>query len=795
MELTNGHNGKENDFIQITDLFSLYISKWRWVLLSVLVCLFVAGAYLLVTMPVYQRTASIMIKEDRNGQSIDGSVALNLSDIGLVQSNVNIANEVIMFQSPDIIYAMINRLHLDNTYIRPGFFRGTLLYGSTLPCSITFCDLDKNSAAGLEITPIEGNKLAVSNFILDKEELEGELVATFGDTIASPLGKIVFQKNDYYTGEFDFPIRISHSGSSAAVEEFRKKLTVSLHDKNSTVIDLTFNDLNSERTIDELKTIINIYNEFWMKDKNEITFSTNDFINERLRMIEEDLSNVDNIITNYKSSQRVPDIHASAAYTLQLAGENERQIVELNNQSMVSKYLLNYLKNSQDKLLPANVGLKETSIQTQLATYNQLQLQRGRLVESSSEENLMVKDIDQQLKELRGAIINSLENYVSSLDLQIASAEKNRDQLNSRISSNPRQAGHLLTAERQQKVKEGLYLYLLQKKEENEISQAFIPYNTRMVMEPEFGGKDIPSAPRKLHILLAALLLGLILPLGIIFLKESLNTKIRGRKDLEGLSAPYVGEIPLVIKEKKFGFLRSLFPQKETETPFVDIVVKEHNRDVINEAFRVVRTNIEFMQTDKNQSTVIMVTSANVNSGKTFIASNLATSFAIKGKKVIALDLDLRKSTLSKTFISHTAPQGVVDYLRGKEKDYHKLLNHQTLDILPTGVMPPNPAELLATPQLEKLIGELRKEYDYIFIDCPPVEIVADADIVKPWADMTLFVIRANLLEKEILPDIERYYTENHFNHMVIALNGTEAVGHYGYKYGYYKSRYGYYGK
>ena len=201
------------------------------------------------------------------------------------------------------------------------------------------------------------------------------------------------------------------------------------------------------------------------------------------------------------------------------------------------------------------------------------------------------------------------------------------------------------------------------------------------------------------------------------------------------------------------------------------------------------------MQTDKNQSTVIMVTSANVNSGKTFIASNLATSFAIKGKKVIALDLDLRKSTLSKTFISHTASQGVVDYLRGKEKDYHKLLIHQTLDVLPTGVMPPNPAELLATPQLEKLIGELRKEYDYIFIDCPPVEIVADADIVKPWADMTLFVIRANLLEKEILPDIERYYTENHFNHMVIALNGTEAVGHYGYKYGYYKSRYGYYGK
>ena len=781
----------KRDEVLLQDIFSIYLSNWKWILLSLFICLAIGTYHILTTPPSYKCTSSLLIKQDKDGQSLLGDVAMSMTDIGLSQFKINTSNVIMTFQTPDIIHTVIQRLHLNDSYTVKGTFRDEILYGSTLPFTLSFIDMPNHGEGNLVACLKSDSLVHLTNFAIGDSLFKEEYTVHMGDTILSPLGRISVQRNNYYTGDsFTRPIQIAHISAYDAIGEFKEKLSVSLRDKMGTVFDLSFTDQSRERAIDVLKMVTNVYDEFWMQDKNKVTLSTVNFITQRLRILEDDLNSVDGEIATYKSSQRIPDIQATASYDLSLAGENERNLQQHANELTVAQYLLNFLKENKDKLMPANVGVTEQSIQSQIAEYNKLTLQRSRFVESSSEENLLVKDIDNQLVALRGAIISSVENYITALQLQLNSYETNRHEINSRISSNPRQAGHLLSAERQQKVKEGLYLFLLQKKEEFEISQAFTAYDTRVIMEPEYGGGDKPFSPNKKNVLALALLLGLAIPFVILYVRELLNTRVRGRKDLESLTIPYVGEIPLVSQKNHispFSFLR-----KEETDEEVELVVKPQSRDIINEAFRVIRTNTEFMCKEDGAAT-IMITSANINSGKTFISSNLALSFAINGKRVIALDLDLRKATLSKTF-DCPRHHGVVDYLSGNEKDFHGLIVHQTLDILPAAKLPPNPAELLTSNHLGDLITELRKEYDYIFIDCPPVEIVTDADIIKQWADMTLFVVRANLLEKAILPDIEKYYTDKRFNKLAIVLNGTESIGHYGYKYGYYKGKYGYYG-
>lgn len=786
------HIAKPKDDILLQDIFSIYISKWKWILLSVALCLAIGVYHILTTAPLYKCSSSVLLKQDKDGQALLGNVAMSMTDIGLSQININTSNVIMTFQTPDITHAVVQRLHLNDKYTVKGTFRDELLYGSTLPYTISFVDMPYQGAGTL-VAQLEKGIITLSDFKVGEEVLPEKLSVTFGDTIDSPMGKITVVKNQFYQGEEEFtkPIYISHISSYAAIGEFQGKLGVALRDKMGTVFDLTFTDQSRERAIDALKMVINVYDEFWMQDKNQVTLSTVDFITQRLRLLEDDLSSVDSEIASYKSSQRIPDITATAHYDLTMAGENERKLQQSNNELSVARLLLNFMKNSKDKLLPANVGITEQSIQSQIAEYNKLTLQRGRFVENSSEDNLLVKDIDNQLAALRGAIVSSVENYIAALQLQLESYESNKHEINSRISSNPRQAGHLLSAERQQKVKEGLYLFLLQKKEEFEISQAFTAYDTRVIMQPEYGGGDAPFSPNNRNVIVLALLLGLVIPFAVLYLKELMNTRVRGRKDLEVLSVPYVGEIPLYSQENRLNFFP--FLRKEDSNAPVELVVKPQSRDVINEAFRVIRTNTEFMCKEGGAAT-IMVTSANINSGKTFISSNMAMSFSINGKRVVAIDLDLRKETLSKTF-DCKGKRGVVEYLSGQESDYKKLIIHKELDILPGGHLPPNPAELLTSAKLGELIASLRKDYDYIFIDCPPVEIVTDSDIIKQYADLTLFVVRANLLEKSILPDIEKYYQEKRFEHLAIVLNGTESVGHYGYKYGYYKSKYGYYGE
>ena len=391
---------------------------------------------------------------------------------------------------------------------------------------------------------------------------------------------------------------------------------------------------------------------------------------------------------------------------------------------------------------------------------------------------------------MREAILISLDNLINTLTAQIDLLKQNEQETKDLIAASPEQAKYLLSVERQQKVKESLYLFLLQKREENELSQTFTAYNTRVINPP--AGSPLPTEPKKGSILLMALAVGLFLPVVVLFMMEMMDTTVRSRKDLEGLNIPFVGEIPLYEPKKKH-----LLPQ-HAETA---VVVREKGRDVVNESFRIVRTNLEFMDGGKTAGRTIMITSMNPGSGKTFISLNLALSFAIKGKRVLAIDLDMRRKSLSDA-VDKKAKTGISNYLAEQVDALDDIILrhplHANLDVIPVGTIPPNPTELLFSKRLESMLAELRKEYDLILIDCPPSEIVADVAIVNEFVDVMLFIVRAGLFERSMLPDLDNFYTSRKYKNMSLVLNATKArhaQQYYGKYYGKYYGHKYYYDK
>lgn len=773
-----------DDFIRIQDLFYLCLGKWYWFVISLAVTIGVAVIYLLTTPPVYTRSASQLIKEDSKGNSISDAAGV-LSDIDLFQTSTNVNNEMQSLQSPAVMLDVVKRLHLDISYYMDGGFYKKVLYGQVCPYMVSFNDLRDNESIAFTINPTKNGQVKLSDFSHDGEDIDGEVTSMLNDTVDTPVGKL-FIKSINDSLNYEAPVFVSRIGYQDATENYASNLSVSLNDEKSTVINLSFKDVCIQRAEDVLNTVIAIYNENWIKDKNQIAVSTSQFINERLGVIEQELGNVDENISSYKSEHLLPDVQAAASMYMAQSSETNTQILALNTQLSMARYIRNYLTNatSENQLLPANSGIESTGIEQQIANYNTAQLRRNDLVANSSEKNPLVVDMDQSLENMRHAIITSIDNHITTLNTQLRSLQQSEQQTTARIAANPTQGKYLLSVERQQKVKEALYLFLLQKREENELSQAFTAYNTRVITPPS--GSMIPTAPVKKNIALVAIALGLLIPVVIIFIRENMNTKVRGRKDLESLSLPFAGEIPLAASGKK---------KSETAK---SIVITQGNRDIINEAFRVLRTNLEFMLDVKTdgKASVTLFTSFNPGSGKTFLTMNTAATIALKGKRVLVIDGDLRHGSASAYLGS--LYKGLSDYLGKREKSLNDLIQENPdcpgFFLLPAGTIPPNPTELLAEPLFKETIEQLRGYYDYIFIDCPPIDIVADTQIIEKLADHTIFVVRAGLLERDMLPELQRMYDGKRFKNMTLLLNGTEGGGNrYGYRYGYrYEYKYGY---
>ena len=782
--------------MSIKDFFYLCLAKWRWFVLSLVVVLGVAVLYLLTTPPVYTRSTSLLLKFEQGPRSSITDAAGVLGDLNLFQSYTNVNNEILSLQSPALMTEVVKRLGLNVNYSTDGTFHKEVLYGLARPYEVEFEGFADNVGVSFTITPEDDGTLTLDHFRLDGDKYRGEVTAYIDSLTSTPIGTLtVRQLVPSDTTVLGKPVYVSRSGYASAGKAYAKKLVVGQSDDESTVIDLSIEDVSPQRAEDLLNTVIAIYNENWIKDKNQVAVSNSMFIEDRLSVIEQQLGNVDEDISAYKSEHLLPDVQSAATMYMTQSSEADAQLLELNIQLSMARYILNYMMSGsgENQLLPTNSGIESSGIEKQISEYNTLQLQRNNLVANSSVTNPLVVDMDNSLEAMRGAIVTSINNHIATLGTQIEAIENSAMQTSERIAAAPGQGQYLLSVERQQKVMESLYLFLLQKREENELSQAFTAYNTRIINPPS--GDPAPTSPSRNKILMIAFVFGLLIPMGVIMLREMLNTRVRGRKDLEQMTVPFAGEIPLVGEGKKNHLLPDFLRKVDVDGGVREIVVRHGSRNVVNEAFRVLRTNMEFMfaSGEKGRTDICVFTSFNAGSGKTFIAMNTAACFALKGKKVLAVDCDLRKASLS-AYVNSPA-RGLSDYLAKRADDISKLIvsveGHKGLDILPVGTLPPNPAELLAEPGFAELMESLRAKYDYIFVDCPPVEIVADTQVVERIADRTFFVVRAGLLEREMLPVLQKIYDEQRLKNLSMILNGTESAGsrYGGYKYGY---NYGY---
>lgn len=779
-----------DDFIRIQDLWSMFVPKWYWFAISLFITLTIAVLYLLSTPPIYTRTAAIFVKD--NSKSSSSTSAMNdFSDLGIFKSNTNINNELLTLKSPTLMTEVVNRLGLNETFtIRKGL-KNVDLY-KVSPVTITFCDkIEVPLSFTIKFSSKEA--FAISELEISGEDIGETLSAQMGDSIQTSAGIMIVSPTQEFTDAFiGTSIRYVRGSVRAAVDTYSNALVAELGNEDATIINLSINDTSIRKAEDILNTLIEVYNENWIRDKNQIAVSTSQFISDRLGVIESELGHVDENISSYKSEHLLPDVQAASSLYMAQSAENNKELSTLNNQLSTAQYIRRELNTKQlDQTLPANSGIVSANIETQISEYNNLVLDRNRLIANSSEKNPLVKNMASSLQSMQRTIIQSVDNLIVSLNTQIRSLRRQEEATTNRLASNPNQAKYLLSVERQQKVKEELYLYLLQKREENELSQAFTAYNTRLITAPR--GSMFPTAPRKMNILLVAFAVGLLVPAVGIFMKENMNTKVRGRKDLENLSIPFIGEIPQYSGTKKKWWEFKHRKRQDMKT----IVVNEGNRNIINEAFRVLRSNMDFMASKDNNQHVFVLTSFNPGSGKSFLAINIAISFAIKKKKILVIDGDLRHRTVSSYVDSPN--KGLSDYLNNQIEDWKEIIvsykGYTNLHILPIGTIPPNPTELLEDSKLSMLIEALRPEYDYIFIDCPPVDIVADAQIIEKWADRTIFVVRSGLLDRSMLSELENMYTGKRFKNLSMILNGTESTGgRYGYRYGYHYGYASYYG-
>ena len=820
---TNPSNSKlqeqeSRNSLNVTDIIGICLSNWYWFVICL--CISCAGAviYLRMTPPVFTRNTSIVIKEDANSKAVD-DVFLRMRGNGVRQGNASLKNEIIAFQKPALMRKVVERLNLDFQYEIRGRLRNTVLYGSSLPIKVSVDGIGNNTNVEFVVTINDDNRATLK--FTDQNGKTTKLQARFGKKFKSPLGTTTIEKTHSFSARSIDPITVTRTGYDAATGQILSRMAISNTDAESTVIDISLSDVNIERADDILNTLIAIYNETWVTNRNQVIVATNNFINKRLEAIKQELGEVENEMTQYKMANHTIDFENEGMKYQSRSLEYDNQNLEISKELSLVMYFRGVVKKATDPTvtLPLPAGVHNNSLSEQVGQYNALVLNRSNLISSSTKENPLVGDVDKQMAVLHNGILTTIENHISTLNSQLGVLNISTSRNNAEIDAAPLKQKNYIDIERRRKIKDQLYTFLLQTREQNELNQAFAAYNTR-VLQPSTGSK-YQSFPDVKRIWTIAIALGLAIPFMFFILREWSNSKVRGRRDIEHLTIPFVGELPNVEfpDEEKVSKLKKLMSNifkkkkksrhshqrnKDEKDNYVErIVVEQGNRNVVNEAYRVLRTNLEFMLGNNPEMKVIMTTSANPHSGKTFITYNLAKCMSLKGKKVCAIDLDLRRRSLSKYV--EKPELGVSDYINGAVSDWHDLVvqapDAENLYILPVGTLPPNPAEIISYDRFGEMIAEIRKEFDYVFFDCPPVEIVADTSILSKYADVTLFVIRVGIMEIEFLDSIEDYYRNHKFNNMGLILNGTLTANsrygyrRYGYRYGYgYGYGYGGYG-
>lgn len=778
---------KEEEGLRLSELKELVTKNIWWYVGVTLCCLVVAVCYLYRTPTLYNRSAKVMI-DDSNQDAAMRNLGMASANMMRMRSINGVENELEAFASPDLMQKVVERLGLQTRYVEKQFLRDVELYHNS-PVEMRLAGMNPPGGFSFLVSPGKDGQVVLSDFRIRKDRIKEAVTGNFGDTLATPVGAVVIYPKSSIE-DFKHDIRVTWSSAGSAAKLYASKVNLSLSGKQTSVVVISMNDQYPSRADAVISTLIDVYNEEWISNKNRAAINTAEFINERLLVIQSDLDAVEKTLKEYKESNNLTDINAVAQNYLNQSSLYASKAFEVSNQISVATYIKDYLNDPANagSLIPSNLGLSNVDVGTQISEYNELVLQRDKLLAGDTTLNPFLTNLSASMASIRTAILTSIDNMIATLGLQLERIESQEQQIMARISSSSEQELQLLSIEREQQMLQNLYVFLLQKREDNELAALVNVGNTRLIVNPTGSGK--PVAPNTQMILLAAFVLGLGLPFAFFYLRSVLDTSIKNKADLGPLSVPFLAELPMYERPedrfKKFKWLRrKVMGQQDMNR----IIVEHGSRDMMNEAFRVLRTNVDLMIGKKKGSQVLMFTSFNPAAGKTFSVINLASSMALKGAKVIMIDLDLRKASLSKALdMVHT---GVAAYLNGKVDDYRPHVDElaPNFHLLPIGTLPPNPTELLLSERFKEMIEQMRSEYDYIFLDCPPIDIVADSSIVTEIADMTVFVMRAGQMDKKVLPNIEDLYASDKYKHMTLILNGVDIKYK---KYGYGKSSYGY---
>lgn len=759
-----------------------YTIHWPWFVACILLCMAGAWLYLRYTPPVYNISASVIIKDnDKNSKASSGMA--DLEDLGFYSSINNFDNEVEILQSRTLIKKVVEELDLYISYAAKSSFHDIELYKSSpVKVWITPEEAQKLPApAYINLTLQPGNKLNVKITIGEQEY--SKQFDKLPALLTTPSGTFSFTPADSTIAKSEQKIMATVSSPRNVAGSYRGALSIEPTSKSTTIAQISVKSTHTQRGMDFINKLVEIYNRDANDDKNEVATKTAEFIDERINIINGELGTTEQELETFKHDARLTDLKSDAQLALSENSEYEKKRAENSTQLRLVQFLASYANNPDHayEVLPVNVGLTDTGLTELINRYNEMLLERKRLLRSSQENNPVVVNLDASIRAMRSNVLTTINSVQRGLAITQADLERQAGKYAGRITNAPGQERQLVSISRQQEIKAGLYLMLLQKREENAITLASTANNARIVDEAL--ADAIPVSPKGKMIYLVALILGVALPVAVIYIIELFKYKIEGRADVEKITSfPIVGDVPFSENKSSEGA----------------IVVHENQNDLMAETFRNVRTNVLYMM--KSNEKVILVTSTTTGEGKTFIASNLAVSLALLGKKIVIVGLDIRKPGLNKAFQLSRKEQGISQFLANPEHtDLMSLVQvsniNPNLSILPGGPIPPNPTELVARESLPQAIDILKKHFDYIILDTAPIGMVTDTQLISRVANASIYVCRADYTHKADYTLINELGEQKKLPNLCTIINGLDMKKKkYGYYYGYgkYGKYYGY---
>lgn len=793
---------EEQSSFNFQTIYTAFVLNWKWFLLSIFICLGIGFLYLRYATPVYNTTAKLLIKDDKNDNGGSGGAlqALeSMSNLGFISSNYGTENEQEILTSTTIAEQAIRDLKLYANYYIKGSVKKELVYKEQpINVEMDAPHLEKLDAP-LELKITRDNdsyKITGTYYIAENEvsftgpyDIEKD-ISSLPAVIRTQVGTLTLTKNGNRTledGETEFVDMLSPRLTSHL---YIKKLSVEQTSKTSSVFSLQINDENISRSIDYLNQMVTCYNRQANEDKNEIAVRTEEFINDRLAKIDAELSSTDGALESYKKRNKLMELQLDAMTTSENTSTYEQKLNEANTQISLIGSLINFANRpgNRHQVLPSNIGLQDEASTSLINEYNKIALERNRLLRTASENSPVVIELTSQLDNMQASIHQALEQARKGLIIQRDAIRRQLGRYDTQVTKAPEQERILTQIGRQQEVRSGLYLMLLQKREENSISLAATADKSKLIEKPQFNKK---ISPKGSIVMLIALIMGIAIPSGLLYVINFFRYRIEGHEDVASLT-----KLPIIA---------DIVVASDTAKTRADIVVHENQNNQMEEIFRSMRTNIQFML--KPGQNVILFTSSTSGEGKTFTAANLAVSFALLGKKVILIGLDIRKPRLAELFRINNYTSGITNLLvmdnpqwGDIEKQIVPSEINGKLDLLMAGPIPPNPAELVSRPALEQVITQIKQHYDYVLIDTAPVGLVTDTLQIGKLADISIYMCRADYTPKASFNMINSLAEENKLANMCIAINGIDlSEKKYGYYYGYGKygkyGRYGHYGK